>query len=251
MKKLVIILYLVFIFNSINVYAINYDIVKFKKCVDGDTAVFILNNEEIKVRFLAIDTPETVHPNKEVDSIGLQASDFTCSKLRNAQEIKLEYDSNSDKFDKYNRLLAWIWVDNILLQKELINNGYAKIKYIYGDYKYLEDLSVSEKISKNEKIGIWNSEPIIYEIKFKVDNEIIIKNINENEKINYFIPYKKGYTFIKWNYNNKEFDFNTKINKNIELVAIFEKNMNLKYILIILFIIYIINNKKINKKLKK
>lgn len=39
--------------------------VKLSKCVDGDTARFILNKEEIKARFLAIDTPESVHPTKE------------------------------------------------------------------------------------------------------------------------------------------------------------------------------------------
>lgn len=33
--------------------------VKFSSCIDGDTARFIMDKEEIKVRFLAIDTPET------------------------------------------------------------------------------------------------------------------------------------------------------------------------------------------------
>ena len=38
--------------------------VEFKSCIDGDTARFIMDKEEIKVRFLAIDTPETNHPKK-------------------------------------------------------------------------------------------------------------------------------------------------------------------------------------------
>lgn len=38
--------------------------VKYLEKVDGDTAKFELNGETITVRFLGIDTPETVHPSK-------------------------------------------------------------------------------------------------------------------------------------------------------------------------------------------
>lgn len=253
MKKIIIIFFFVFTFNTLNVYASDFDIVKFKRCIDGDTAAFILNDKEIKVRFLAIDTPETVDPSKDVDPIGLLASEYTCNKIKNAKEIKLEYDSDSDKFDKYNRLLAWIWVDDTLIQKELISKGYAKTEYIYGDYIYLKELYNLEEISKSKKLGIWNIEPVTYEVIFKIDNDLVIKNINKNEKVQYFIPYKKGFTFIKWNYNKKEFDFNNNINKDIELVAIFEKDnifTNILFILFSLFILYLTNNNIFKKKLK-
>ena len=44
--------------------------VEFYECVDGDTAKFIYKNEKITARFLAIDTPETVHPTKEDEIFG-------------------------------------------------------------------------------------------------------------------------------------------------------------------------------------
>ncbi|MDD4705930.1 MAG: thermonuclease family protein [Bacilli bacterium] len=242
-------------FNLFFVYvnAENIDSVIFKKCIDGDTAIFTLNNEEIKVRFLAIDTPETVHPNKEKDPIGVLASEYTCNKIKNAKKIILEYDEASSKYDKYNRFLAWVWIDDYLLQEELINLGYAKLDYLYGDYKYIEELFELEDLSKEKKIGIWSANDLIYKVEFYIDEKIITKEVYENDKINYFEPYKKGYQFIGWNYNNKLFDFDTRIKSDIKLKAIFEKNItNSEIVIFILLILaYLINKKGIKKKLKK
>ena len=58
MKKIVIVVMLIILFMPINVLA--KEKVSFSSCVDGDTAKFILNKKEITVRFLAINTPETV-----------------------------------------------------------------------------------------------------------------------------------------------------------------------------------------------
>lgn len=123
------------------------------KCVDGDTASFNINGEIKTVRFLAIDTPEST--NKK-EYYGKEASDYTCNYLKNANNIKLELDANSDEYDRYNRLLAWVFVDDKLLQNEIIKNGYGKVAYIYGDYKYTDILYESENYAKSNKIGIWN-----------------------------------------------------------------------------------------------
>lgn len=126
----------------------------FVRCVDGDTALFKINDEEIKFRFLAIDTPETVHPTKEVEAYGKDASEYTCNKLTNAQYIVVEYE-NSNKKDKYGRSLAWIWVDGSLLQKELVAAGYAEVAYIYGNYKYTESLCVVQQSAIANNVGVW------------------------------------------------------------------------------------------------
>ncbi len=125
--------------------------VSFSKCSDGDTAHFIINGEEKKVRFLAIDTPE-VDKNEPFSQ---EAKEYTCNSLKNAKEIYLEYDGNSDREDKYGRVLAFVHVDGSLLQKELIERGYAKVAYIYGDYEYVSLLKEQEEIAKNNQLGIW------------------------------------------------------------------------------------------------
>ena len=146
------------------------ELVSFSKCVDGDTAKFIVNNEERTVRFLAIDTPEIASGGKEADLFGNEASDFTCQKLKQAKEIYLEYDSNSDKEDKYNRLLAFVHVDGVLLEKLLIEQGLARVYYIYGDYNYVDELRKAEEISKEKKLGIWS------------DKEIATPDVKEDNK---------------------------------------------------------------------
>lgn len=151
-KRLFIFIFLFLCFPS-TVLGNTKEKVTFSKCIDGDTAKFILNDKEITVRFLAIDTPET---KKEEQPFGKEASLYTCNKIKNAKSIVLEFDSNSDKYDKYNRYLAWVFVDDNLLQKDLISNGFARVAYIYGDYKYTDDLYSSEKKAKSKKIGIWN-----------------------------------------------------------------------------------------------
>ena len=133
--------------------------VEFVRCVDGDTAVFKLNDEEVKYRFLAIDTPETVHPTKEVEEFGNDASEYTCNKLTNAKYIVVEYETKN-KIDKYGRNLGWIWVDGSLLQKELVSAGYAEVAYIYGKYKYTDSLCVVQQTAKENANGIWSEDRV-------------------------------------------------------------------------------------------
>lgn len=148
--------------------------VEYTQSVDGDTAKFKMNNEIITVRFLAIDTPESVHPTKEVEAYGIEASNYTKQKLENAQNIELEFDNNSDKKDKYNRYLAWIWVDGELLQSLLVNQGLAKVAYLYGDYKYTNILQESENVAKENKIGIWKDE------NYNMQEDIPISDTGDN-----------------------------------------------------------------------
>lgn len=149
MKKLLIIL---FIFPLI-VFANEKKQVTLEKCVDGDTAYFKLDNEIIKTRFLAIDTPESTN---KIEEYGKEASNYTCNKLSTSTKIEIKYDNNSTKKDKYNRDLVWVYVDDSLLQKELVSNGLAEVKYIYGDYEYVEELKSAEKDAQNNKLNIWS-----------------------------------------------------------------------------------------------
>ena len=153
MKKLIIFLSL-FIIGINNIYA--KEKVKFSDCVDGDTIKVLLDGKEYTARLLAVDTPESVHPKKEVEYYGKEASEYTCNKIKNAKKLEIEYDDNSDKMDKYDRLLVWVFVDGELLQKDLIENGYAKVAYLYDDYKYTSELEKKQELTSAKNIGIWN-----------------------------------------------------------------------------------------------
>ena len=153
MKKKVVFLLIIFLFPGV-VFASGREEVTFSKCVDGDTAKFIINNKEETVRFLAVDTPETKNSTKGEEPYGKEASDYTCNRLKEVNKIELEYDDNSTKTDKYNRYLAWVFVDDNLLQAELVKNGLAEVAYLYGDYKYTDLLKDYEQTAIATKVGM-------------------------------------------------------------------------------------------------
>jgi len=78
--------------------------------VDGDTVHFYNNShsEVIKVRFLAIDTPESTG---KVEPWGKPASIYTKTKLKNAEEIVIESDveGRAELDSTGGRYLAWVW----------------------------------------------------------------------------------------------------------------------------------------------
>lgn len=180
MKKIVFLFICIFI--NVNVFADEIK-VEFSKCVDGDTAKFIYKDEVITARFLAIDTPESVHPTVGEEPFGKDASNFTCNTLEKADEIVLEFDSNSDKTDKYDRYLVWVFVDGKLLQKELISKGYAEVAYLYDDYKYTEELEKEQEKAKKKEIGIWSLEEETVESKVE-GNENSINNMYDDKYSN-------------------------------------------------------------------
>lgn len=159
MKKRSIFFPILFLFLTMpSVYAKKNE-VTLSKCVDGDTAWFVMEKETIKVRFLAIDTPEST---TKKEAYGKEASTFTCNQLTKAKKITLEWDENSDEKDKYDRYLAWVFVDDVLLQDLLVKEGYAKVAYLYGDYKYTSLLEESQTLAKKEGKNIWSNKETTY-----------------------------------------------------------------------------------------
>lgn len=157
MKK-ALIMFLILLCSTLTISANTRVRVEFRKCTDGDTAHFLIDDEDVTVRFLAIDTPE--YTTKK-DRFGKEASEFTCQALKNADVIELEYDDGSQKTDKYGRALAWVFVDGALLQKQLVSEGLAKVAYLYGDYAYTDELYAAQDSAKQDKLNIWNDEDSI------------------------------------------------------------------------------------------
>lgn len=150
MKKILFFIILLFSFNlSVNAERLT---VTLDKCVDGDTAWFKLDKDIIKVRFLAINAPEYT---SKIEKYGKESSDYVCKLLKDAKKIEIEYDPESDKTDKYDRHLVWVFVDDNLLQEKIVEKGLAKIDYIYDDYMYTDLLTKKEIKAKTNKIGIW------------------------------------------------------------------------------------------------
>lgn len=247
MKK---ILFLILLFIVVGVSAKSE--VSFDRCVDGDTAWLKSGTESLKYRFLAIDTPETIHPFKETSLYGRTASDYTCNRLKEAKKIEVEYDPKSTKTDKYGRELVWIYLDDELFQLELIKKGYAKVEYIYGKYMYLDELRKEEEIAKLNKIGIWGN---TYTVTFKYRNSINKVEVIEGSKVEPIsITKEKGYEFLGWYLNDEPFDFNTNITNNIELIGKYKQSpIEERIIILIIFfvLLYFFDRKRFDREFRK
>ncbi|EGO5014138.1 thermonuclease family protein [Enterococcus faecalis] len=135
--------------------------------VDGDTTVLRIDGKEQKVRFLLIDTPETVKPNTKVQPYGIEASNRIKELLSTASEITFEYDKG-DKTDRYGRALGYIFVDGTLLQKTLVREGLARVAYIKEpNTKYLLELEEAQEKAENESLGIWSIPGYVTDKGFK------------------------------------------------------------------------------------
>jgi micrococcal nuclease len=120
------------------------------ECTDGDTALFKINGKEYKTRFLYIDTPESTRAK---EPFGPEAAQYTCSFLKQGK-ITLETDGES-LFDKYDRLLAWVWVGDKLHQKEITMAGLVEDFYDYGSYKYENTIWAAMDYAKENRKGIY------------------------------------------------------------------------------------------------
>ncbi len=122
--------------------------IKLVNCLSSTNSWYEVDGKIKRIRLLAFDQ-EDGNLNEEID-------DYACNILKNAKKIEVEYDMKALEKDKYNRELAWIYVDGNLLQDILIKKGYGQVNYVKSDYKYLDHLCASEKSAITAKLGIWN-----------------------------------------------------------------------------------------------
>lgn len=151
----------------------------FERCVDGDTAVFKVNGISYNTRFLFIDTPEYT---KQKELFGKEASEFTCSFV-NQGNVVLETDGKT-LFDKYNRLLAWVFVNGQLHQEAITKAGLVEDFYDYGTYKYEELIRKSMEVAKSSYVGMYAlSKPVESAVPIEKEDPIVNKS-DGNPKVN-------------------------------------------------------------------
>lgn len=131
--------------------------VKVIDVVDGDTIKVLIGETMEKVRFIGVNTPETVDPRTVVECFGEKSSEETKNKLTN-QIVWLESDSTQGDRDKYGRLLRYVWIDEAKIDfgKTLISNGFAH-EYTYNiPYKYQESYKLAQSEAEQNKKGLWS-----------------------------------------------------------------------------------------------
>jgi endonuclease YncB( thermonuclease family) len=126
--------------------------------VDGDTIkVDIVGAPIYTVRYIGIDTPETVHPSKPVEWMGPEASAAN-QELVGGKTVYLEKDISDT--DKYGRLLRYVFlVDGTLVNAELVRLGYAQVSTYPPDVKYQELFLQVQQEAREAERGLWGPTP--------------------------------------------------------------------------------------------
>lgn len=149
--------------------------------LDGDTIVVEVYGKQEKVRFIGVDTPETVDPRKSVQFYGKEASDFTRSQLE-GREVELEFDF--DPRDKYDRLLAYVWLDGVNFDSELIRLGYGRA-YLRFPFRYFQEFEMVGREAEKNKLGIWSDPEVkkLLDSDMKEDKKLLEKQLREEDTV--------------------------------------------------------------------
>ncbi len=128
--------------------------VEVDRVVDGDTAKVFYEGESEYVRYIGIDTPESVDPNSPVECFGEEA------KARNEQllepgEVRLKF--GPEKRDRFDRLLAYVYVTDVMLNEELLRGGYAETLTIPPNDADSGRFERIESEAREAGRGLWGS----------------------------------------------------------------------------------------------
>ena len=135
-----------------------YDYVyKVARVVDGDTIQVDYSGKPEKVRYIGVDTPETVHPSKPVQFCGKEASE------RNKQLVagkKVALVTDVEQRDRYGRLLAYVYVrgstgGDIFVNAQLVKEGLAVVSTYPPNVAHVDDYTALQKEARDAGRGVW------------------------------------------------------------------------------------------------
>lgn len=135
------------------------------RVVDGDTVRVLVDGqrEDISVRLIGIDTPETVAPGRPVECFGPEASDFA-KQVLDQERVLLEFDPTQGETDRFNRTLAYVWVvspsgTTTLFNLAAITGGFAREAQYGSRYAWQPEFLAAQDQAQANGIGRWSACP--------------------------------------------------------------------------------------------
>lgn len=125
------------------------------RVIDGDTIEVMKSGTKEKVRLIGINAPETVDPRRKVECFGREASAYA-KEILLGQKVRLMSDDSQTKYDKYGRLLAYMYrEDGLFVNKHMIEEGYA-YEYTYKvPYLFQKEFKEAQRTAEVEGKGFW------------------------------------------------------------------------------------------------
>jgi micrococcal nuclease len=122
--------------------------------IDGDTIEVDYYGARRRVRYIGVDTPETVHPSRSVECFGAEAATHN-RELVAGQFVRLERDISDT--DRYGRLLRYVYVDDTFVNERLVADGFASAYTYPPDVRYAEVFRAAEASARVAGRGLWGA----------------------------------------------------------------------------------------------
>ena len=124
------------------------------RAVDGDTIEVRLDGRLEDVRYIGVDTPETVKPDTPVQCFGPRASAFD-HRLVEGRRVRLVF--GVERRDVYGRLLAYVYLGKRFVNAELVRRGLARTLTIAPNDLHAELFKRLEKRASRAGRGLWGA----------------------------------------------------------------------------------------------
>ena len=123
------------------------------RIVDGDTIHVRVGDRVEKVRYIGVNTPELHHPRKGEEPGGREAAAVNRD-LVDGKRVALELDVRTR--DRYGRLLAYVWIQEKMVNAELVRLGYAQVMTVPPNVRYQRLFLELQREARAANRGLWN-----------------------------------------------------------------------------------------------
>jgi micrococcal nuclease len=124
------------------------------KIVSGDMIHVFVNGDVEKVRYIGVIAPDPGDGAKSGEPQGIQAMEFNRG-LANAKNVRLELDVQER--DAEGRLLAYVWIGDVMVNAEIIGNGFGQVATGGRNVRHQETLLRRQEGARAAKLGIWRT----------------------------------------------------------------------------------------------
>ena len=122
------------------------------RVVDGDTIVVTVGAVSERVRYIGVNAPEVHHPRRGEELGGREAAAVNRA-LVQGKHVRLEMDVRPR--DRYGRLLAYVWVGDVMVNAELVRLGYAQVMTVPPNVRHQERFVKLQREARERRRGLW------------------------------------------------------------------------------------------------
>ena len=124
------------------------------RVVDGDTITVRLGDRVESVRYIGVNTPEVHHPKRGEEPGGREASAVN-RQLVAGKPVRLELDVQVR--DRYGRMLAYVWIGDVMINAELVRLGYAQVMTIPPNVRHQALFVKLQRDAREARRGLWRT----------------------------------------------------------------------------------------------